>query len=388
MTASEAVSSPRQGMNIETKHREISRQLLAEIAVGKYGPAGRLPSETQLVKRFGVSRPTVARAFRELQNEGLIERRAGSGTYVRRQTGSAANTRQLGLLIPGLGAVEIFSIICGEIASLARAQDYTVLWGDSAQPGQDENMSREHAVELCGQFIARRVAGVFFAPFDLADGKADVNHRIAERFSQAGIPVVLLDRDLVPFPQRSRFDLVASDNIAGGSLLAEHLLKLGCRRIAFAAWPGFPSTVQARIAGVREALVRQGIEAPPDWIHIGNVEDVKFVRSLTGGRRWDAVICANDVTAAQLLRALYKNNVSVPRDLRIVGFDDVNHAAPVSVPLTTIHQPCREIAVIAYRALIERIAEPTLPARALSLTPQLVVRESCGAYLPRKEKAY
>ena len=111
---------------------------------------------------------------------------AGSGTYVRRQTGSAANTRQLGLLIPGLGAVEIFSIICGEIASLARAQDYTVLWGDSAQPGQDENMSREHAVELCGQFIARRVAGVFFAPFDLADGKADVNHRIAERFSQAG----------------------------------------------------------------------------------------------------------------------------------------------------------------------------------------------------------
>jgi len=247
-------------------------------------------------------------------------------------------------------------------------------------------MSQEHAVELCGQFIERRVAGVFFAPFDLADGKADVNHRVAERFSQAGIPVVLLDRDLVPFPQRSRFDLVASDNIAGGSLLAEHLLKLGCRRLAFAAWPGFPSTVQARIAGVREALVRQGIEAPPDWIHIGNVEDVKFVRSLTGGRRWDAVICANDVTAAQLLRALEKNNVSVPRDLRVVGFDDVNHAAPVSVPLTTIHQPCREIAITAYRALIERIAEPTLPVRALSLTPQLVVRESCGAYLPRKEK--
>ena len=91
MTASEAVSSG-SSMNIETKHREISRQLLAEIAVGKYRPDGRLPSETQLVKRFGVSRPAVARALRDLQTEGLIERRAGSGTYVRRQTGSSART--------------------------------------------------------------------------------------------------------------------------------------------------------------------------------------------------------------------------------------------------------------------------------------------------------
>src|SRR5437773_9408095 len=118
---------------MESKHREVSRQLLSEIAAGKYGPSGRIPSEAQLVNRFGVSRPTVARALRDLQTEGLIERRAGSGTYVRRQTASSARTRQLGLLIPGLGTVEIFAIICGEIASLARAHDYTLLWGDAAQ---------------------------------------------------------------------------------------------------------------------------------------------------------------------------------------------------------------------------------------------------------------
>jgi DNA-binding GntR family transcriptional regulator len=70
----------RLGMKNSPKHRDISRQLLAEIATGKHDPAGRLPSEAQLVKRFGVSRPTVARALRDLQSEGLIERRAGSGT--------------------------------------------------------------------------------------------------------------------------------------------------------------------------------------------------------------------------------------------------------------------------------------------------------------------
>src|SRR6266542_2122654 len=101
-------------MSLAPKHREISRELLADIAGGKYGPAGRLPSEAQLVKKFGVSRPTVARALLDLQSEGLIERRAGSGTYVRPAAPNlaATATRQIGLLIPGLGKTETFELIC------------------------------------------------------------------------------------------------------------------------------------------------------------------------------------------------------------------------------------------------------------------------------------
>ena len=98
------------------------------------------------------------------------------------------------------------------------------------------------------------------------------------------------------------------------------------------------------------------------------------------------MICGNDLTAAQLLRALEKNNVRVPRDVRVVGFDDARYATLLSVPLTTIHQPCRDIAITAYRAMLERISDPTLPGRSLLLTPHLVVRESCGAYLPHKTK--
>jgi DNA-binding LacI/PurR family transcriptional regulator len=149
--------------------------------------------------------------------------------------------------------------------------------------------------------------------------------------------------------------------------------------------PHPPPTVDARIAGVREALVRHRLELRPDWIQVGNPEDVRFVRSLVGGNRWDAVICANDLTAAHLMRALEKTNIRVPRDLRVVGFDDAKYATLLGVSLTTIHQPCRDIAITAYRAMLERIAEPTLPARSLLLTPRLVVRESCGAYLPHQE---
>ena len=81
------------------KHREVSRALRAAIASGHYQANQRLPSEPQLAKQFGVSRPTIARALLDLQGEGLIERRAGSGTYVRSGASTtAAAGRQLGLL--------------------------------------------------------------------------------------------------------------------------------------------------------------------------------------------------------------------------------------------------------------------------------------------------
>src|SRR5258707_4818803 len=85
--------------------------------------------------------------------------------------------------------------------------------------------------------IEGRIRGVFFAPFEQVSEQEQVNRRIADRLAKAGIPVVLLDRDLLPFPRRSNFDLVATDNLAGSCLLAEHLLKLGCQLLAFVARP-------------------------------------------------------------------------------------------------------------------------------------------------------
>jgi len=371
-------------MSSTPKHKTISQQLHADISAGKYGAAGRLPSEAQLVESFGVSRPTVGRALLDLQNAGLIERRAGSGSYVRNAAAAALpNLRQLGLLIPGLGSTEIFELICGELASLARVHEYSVLWGGSPSARSEADQSLQHAEELCEQFISRRVSGVFFAPFELTREKEGASRHLAEKLRQSGIPVVLLDRDLTSFPKRSDFDLVAIDNFAGGFLLAEHLIKLGCKRIAFITRPLSAPTVDARIAGAREALVRYHLDLPNNWVQVGEPADTKFMRSLTAGRQWDALICANDHTAATVLRALELQKLSVPRDLKVVGFDDVKYATLLGVPLTTIHQPCRDIAIAAFNAMLERIADPTLPSRSLLLTPNLMVRESCGAYLPR-----
>ena len=308
--------------------------------------------------------------------------RSGHVRSLRRAAASAAGTRQLGLLIPGLGSTEIFEVICGELASLARVQDYNLLWGGGVHPRLNADASVEEAQEVCRRFIQRKVAGVFFAPFEHIEDKEAVNRQLAESLRQAGIAVVLLDRDLGGFPTRSEFDVVGIDNFAGGYLLAEHLLKLRCRHLVFVARPRSAPTVNARIAGAREALAARGQAVPADFVRLGEPDDPEFVASLGAGRKVDAIICANDYTAALLMRTLERQGIRVPGKVRLVGFDDVKYATLLSVPLTTIHQPCGEIAVTAFRALLERMATPTLPPRNMALTPRLVVRESCGAYLP------
>jgi len=372
-------------MNSLLKHRTISRQLTTEIVAGKYGKTGRLPSEAQLVKRFGVSRPTIGRAMKDLQEQGLIDRRAGSGTYIRteKDRGHSAHPviPQIGLLMPSLCHTEIFEPICGELASLSRSNDYGLWWGANMSSTGETHMTAVEAEALCGQFIERGVMGVFFVSFEHQKDRETTNQRITERLKQAGIPVVLLDRDIGVFPNRSEFDIVGVDNVAGGYLLADHLIKLGVRRMVFVKRPLTAPTVDSRIIGAQKAILDNGLQTPEPFVYSGDPADVKFVKSFAQSQKIDAILCTNDHLAAELLQTLTRIGIRVPKDLRLVGFDNVRFASLLSTPLTTVEQPVRDIAITAFSALRERMINSTLPPRMLILTPRLVVRESCGAYL-------
>ena len=377
----------------ESKHHLIYQALASDIGIGKYRDTGKLPSEAQLVNRFKVSRPTVIRALRDLQADGLVTRRVGAGTFLNQAPSQPppslpmpVQALELGLLIPGVRrAGEIFEVIAGELARLARSAGYMFWWTGGSSEELDAVASLGNAEKICDQFIQRKVAGVFFASFEHMARCDTTNVRLVNRLREAGITVVLLDRDMVPFPLRTDLDLVGIDNFQGGYILAQHLLKLGCRRIGFVAVPFSAPTVKSRLAGAREAILEANIEVPRDFFQVGHPEDPKFARQIAAGRMKDAVICGNDYTAAVLIRSLHNIGVSVPRDLRVVGFDDVHYATLVSPPLTTMHQPCREIATLAFKSMLSRIADPTISPRTILLTPQLVVRESCGAYLVQPE---
>lgn len=364
------------------KYRQIYDALKQAMSAGEYRAGERLPTESELVKTFDTSRVTVNRALRELQLAGFIDRRVGSGSYV---CESAAQDYTFGLLIPDLGRTEIFEPICRGMAEAQVGQQQVLLWGRS--PGQSEDVEGQ-ARELCQQWIAKKVAGVFFAPLELTGEKDRVNERIAEMFAASDIPVVLLDRDVVPYPERSAYDLVGIDNRRAGYVVTSHLVGAGCKRLIFVGKHRSAPSCVARGVGFREALQDSGIEFRSEYLqHQTDPSSEEQIGRLISELRPDGIVCSNDFTAAQLMRTLERLSVRVPDDVKMVGFDDVKYASLLSVPLTTIHQPCADIGAAAIRTMVERVHNPKLPPRDILLNFGLMVRESSASSGSRFGKA-
>jgi DNA-binding LacI/PurR family transcriptional regulator len=190
--------------------------------------------------------------------------------------------------------------------------------------------------------------------------------------------VVLLDRCLEPYPRRSNYDLVGIDNRRTAYLATEHLINAGAKRIIFFARPDSAPTVDARIAGYHEAIQSLSQQVGTDLAVVGDASDAKLMKALLKKHRPDSFVCGNDHTAGVLMHTLMELGLRVPDDLRIVGIDDVRYARLLPVPLTTQHQPCRDIGRVALAVMLERIANPDLPTRDVLLGCKLIVRRSCG----------
>jgi GntR family transcriptional regulator, arabinose operon transcriptional repressor len=352
-------------------YQEIRDSIRDEIEARRYGQGERLPSDAELAVRFDVSRLTIIRALRELESEGLVQRRAGSGTYVRSGAIESA-ALVFGLLMPDVGDGEVFEPISHGIVRAGEALHHRMLWGNAPDAWDDKE---RQAQDLCRYFIERKVHGVFFAPVELTPNQLAVNQRIAENLSEAGIPIVLVDRCFLPYPDRSRYDLVGIDNRRAGFRMTRHLQRAGCRRIAFAHRPGSAATVDVRKAGYREAMWAAGEPFAEFATDGANLDDLSvFLESA----RPDGFVCANDLTAAKLMHNLLQLGRRIPEDLRMVGINDVKYARFLPVPLTTLRQPCEQIGAAALNVMLERIQSPAAPIREVLLDCELVERQSCG----------
>lgn len=361
------------------KHARIHDELAQAIASGEYVPGQKLPTEIALARHYKASRPTVAHAMQRLVTEGLVERRAGSGTYVKRSL--TAGPTFFGLIVPGLGEREILKEICGQMARDIEACHSTLLWGDATEQPGDAIGAR--AIELARRYVAQRVAGVFFAPLEFATGKDTANQTVLGMLDEAGIPVVLIDRDIVAYPNRSSYDIVGIDNRRAMLMLVNHLVAQRETKIEFVARPLSAPTVSLRIAGYRDALREAGVEPSLRSIHFGDPADQDFVRTVIDGRLDRTFVCANDLTAARFMHTLEEIGVRVPTDVRVAGFDDVPYAPLLRVPLTTVRQPSRDIGAAAVRAMLERLAKPDIAPREIFLPTTLVLRRSTVRSPPR-----
>ena len=367
MTNETASGPPAREVGTGSKYRQIFETLRDAITSGEYRLGQRLPSESALVRAFGTSRVTVNRALRELQLGGYIERRVGSGSFVRPLD---SQTYTFGLLIPGLGQTEIFEPICAGMAQAQHAE-HVRLWGRWLA---ESHAREEHARDVCRQLIDQRVSGVFFAPLELTADMDALNASITALLDRAGIPVVLLDRDILPFPRRSKYDMVGIDNRRAGYVLTEHLVRQGRTRVVFIGRPLSAPTVDARIAGYRDALLALRAEYEPGFVFRIEPDDAEMVGRILEEIRPNGIVCANDYTAAQVMKTLLRVQPSATDGLQVAAFDDVKYASLLPMPLTTIRQPCEAIGAAAVAAMTQRLRNPRLPARDILLDFTLVVR--------------
>lgn len=354
----------------DAKYIRIFQSLQRGIRSGLY-PKGRpLPSEEALVRQFGVSRITARRAMDELVRRGLVWRRRGSGTFATR--GARAESGLLGLIMPSLSYGEVFPVVCQALARCARDDGHAFIMGDISAPSPQDRA--DEAVEVARSFVGRRVAGVILQPLAFLNGQEGVTRKILSIFDDAGIPVVLIDRNIAAGPGNAPRDFVGIDNIAAGRAVGAHLVESGARRIRFLMRPNCATVIRDRLDGVASAI---GIANAKGLPIVAEPGDTAALAPLLKGRmRPDAVVCESDYVAAVFRNTLAALGISVPEDVMLAGFDDVRFATAVSPPLTTIRQPCDAVARIAYATLLERMRDPTLPPRSILLPAEIVVRES------------
>ena len=225
------------------------------------------------------------------------------------------------------------------------------------------NRKNRRALELCAQFVRRKVSGVFFAPLEFEITADKTNRKVTSTLQDSNIPVVLLDRRAVQRGERTRLDMVGINNWQAGYIATEHLIKAGAKRIGFLGYHAAATTVTGRMSGYQDALRDYGLPVEP-------LDTENHTTPI------EAFVCVNDRVAAQLMQSLINTGTKVPAEVRITGIDDSSFASLLPIPLTTVRQPCREIGEAALRTMLDRIDRPKSPARELLLDGQLIVRSS------------
>lgn len=204
---------------------------------------------------------------------------------------------------------------------------------------------------------------------------AEVTRAVAERF--AGRPLVNIGCVLEQIPS------VLADNFSGMKALVEHLLhKRGLRRLAFIHGPAGNQEAHERFNGFKAAHDRWGqrideqLLLPGDFSPEGGKLAVQRLLVMAG-RPFDAIVCANDLTARGVIEELHHHGIDVPGEIAVVGFDDFEYAAALEPPLTTVHYPATEMGRIAARLLLRQLDGGQVPSRThVSSFP--VLRRSSG----------
>ncbi|MGC4074797.1 MAG: GntR family transcriptional regulator [Nibricoccus sp.] len=334
------------------------KQLVAGLKLGT-----QLPPATELAEKYKCNRSVISRALVSLEGKGLLESKDnGRGKIYYYEPRGAV---KLGLIRrPQIQqSVDFFSHIAGRLLQHAASKEYALEDGIPESPAQID-YAGAHMVGKALDFVKQGVSGVFFIPLEHSPENMIYNRRIMEIFLPTKIPLVLIDSDIEPFPQRSYCDLVSMDHFHAGYTLASILCQKGHEDIIFIKHEYSAPSVTARHSGARHAWDRIGAAITV------NAKDINAVSKLCREHPHCAMICANDRMAEDMHSSIRKSGykVQVPGGITLASFDNLSWAKENKI--ISLSQPIDAIAEGAFFCLRDRLHRPSIPPRTLFMQVQ------------------
>lgn len=345
------------------KYEQIETWIRSAILESRFLPGDRLPSESELCRRFAVSRSSVRLALKNLIHDGWVESRKGVGSFALMK--SRTPTKNIGFVCYYSTSYIFPQIVQGCDQVLFRAGFHLLL----SQSEYDLNKERS----ILESLRRKAVDGVIIEP--VFGGSEPSNRDLLLDIQREGIPVVLIDNY---FPQ-SDFSYIALDDVSGGRLAASYLWSRGHRKIGiFFKESYFPS--QLRRDGAVAFLNEKGVPVRRQWMFPFKGQEPKGAAYRAAGdflqnvdELPSALICGNDEESLQLIRAAEERGIEVPRDLSIISFDNSELARINRIPLTSVDHPDEYMGRKAAGMLLEQIVDAEIGSRTVSLVPPKII---------------
>ncbi|MEQ7129371.1 LacI family DNA-binding transcriptional regulator [Actinopolymorpha sp. B11F2] len=274
-------------------------------------------------------------------------------------------SRSIGLVMHDVGH-PFFAEIARGVEDVATRENYVLTLTST----RDDDERQRASLRL---LLAQQVSGILLIP--TASGADDLR-QVRER----GVAAVLLDHE-----GGANECSVAVDDVRGGIAATQHLLSLGHHRLAFVGGPRRGQRHSDRLNGMRSALAASGkqrrpavqaVTVPADTIACGEEAARTLLSNRATRRLPTGILCGNDLLAVGMIRGLTSSGVSVPDDVAVVGYDDIELTTLVGTPITSIRQPMYEMGRTAAELLLSEIHEETHTHRNVRFVPELIVRES------------
>jgi len=322
-----------------------------------------------VAERAGVSVNTASRAINNKpdiskETKKRILQIAKELGYIRNAAAVALRTKKTGTI----GAViadnrnPFYAEVLNGIEEAAREKNYHIILANTQRDYQKEE-------EVINLLLAKRVDGLLITP--VQDRDDDIKNLI-----DANIPFVVVGRDF----ENIEVDAVYNDEVKGGFLATEYLIKKGHKKIASINGFLHKSPAKGRLEGYKKALKKYGIPFDDALVTVGDI-DVKdgYERTkqlLEKGLNFTAIFAYNDMMAFGAMQAIKEKGLRIPEDIGLVGYDDIPFASLISPPLTTIRLKKQDLGVESVKLLLSRINGNRKKTKKVMLGVELQIRES------------